>query len=157
MREFGQHLTIDASSCNEKRLTDQGLVYDILSTLPKKLGMHKMTLPYAVKWLDPGATVPGISGFVMIAESHISIHTFPEKQYVFIDVFSCKLFDKKIVEKFWPGPLTVILKITDKNLKRSLKLKDKIAIRVPNHKCTLELLKKYNELEFSSLNQNQCS
>ena len=55
--------------------------------------MNKMTLPYAVKWLDPGATVEGISGFVMIAESHISIHTFPEKDYAFIDVFSCKGFD----------------------------------------------------------------
>ncbi len=55
--------------------------------------MIKMTLPHVVKWLDPGATIEGISGFVMIAESHISIHTFPEKDYVFIDVFSCKGFD----------------------------------------------------------------
>ena len=93
MRDFGQHLMIDASFCNRTKLTNQRLVYDILNNLPKKLGMHKMTLPYAVKWLDPGATIPGISGFVMIAESHISIHTFPEKDYVFIDVFSCKGFD----------------------------------------------------------------
>ncbi|MCH8004286.1 MAG: adenosylmethionine decarboxylase [Nanoarchaeota archaeon] len=93
MREFGQHLTIDASSCNRKKLTDQSLVYDILNNLPKELGMHRMTLPQVVKWLDPGATINGLSGFVMIAESHISIHTFPEKDYVFIDVFSCKGFD----------------------------------------------------------------
>ena len=93
MREFGQHLTIDASFCNRKKLTDQSLVYDILNNLPKKLGMIKMTLPHVVKWMDPGATIDGVSGFVMIAESHISIHTFPEKDYVFIDVFSCKGFD----------------------------------------------------------------
>ena len=93
MKEFGQHLIIDASGCNRKKLADQGLVYDILNQLPAKIGMTKMTLPYAVKWLDPGATISGISGFVMIAESHISIHTFPEKDYVFIDVFSCKCFD----------------------------------------------------------------
>jgi|TARA_Y100000310_G_scaffold345431_1_gene464932 S-adenosylmethionine decarboxylase len=93
MREFGQHLTIDASSCNGKKLTSQSRVYDILNNLPGKLGMIKMTLPHVVKWLDPGATIEGISGFVMIAESHISIHTFPEKDYVFIDVFSCKGFD----------------------------------------------------------------
>tara|TARA_Y100000294_G_scaffold156460_1_gene157325 strand:+ start:750 stop:1169 length:420 start_codon:yes stop_codon:yes gene_type:complete len=93
MREFGQHLTIDASFCNRKKLTDQSLVYDILNNLPKNLGMTKMTLPHVVKWLDSGATIEGMSGFVMIAESHISIHTFPEKEYVFIDVFSCKGFD----------------------------------------------------------------
>jgi len=93
MRDFGQHLTIDASFCNRKKLTEQSLVYDILNNLPEKLGMHKMTLPQVVKWMDPGAKIPGISGFVMIAESHISIHTFPEKEYVFIDLFSCKGFD----------------------------------------------------------------
>ena len=93
MREFGQHLTIDASLCNRKKLVSQSLVYDILNHLPAKLNMNKMILPYVVKWMDPGATIEGISGFVMIAESHISIHTFPEKDYVFIDVFSCKAFD----------------------------------------------------------------
>ncbi len=59
---------------------------------------------------------------------------------------------KKIVEKFWPGPLTVILKLTDENLKNSLNLDEKIAIRVPNHKCTLELLKKCNFLVGTSAN-----
>ena len=93
MREFGQHLTIDAANCNREKLADQSLVYDILNKLPNKLNMTKMSLPHVVKWLDPGATIEGISGFVMIAESHISIHTFPEKDYVFIDVFSCKPFD----------------------------------------------------------------
>ncbi|MBS3102390.1 adenosylmethionine decarboxylase [Candidatus Woesearchaeota archaeon] len=93
MREFGQHLTIDAANCNRKKLADQSLVYDILNKLPAKLGMTKMSLPHVVKWLDPGATIEGISGFVMIAESHVSLHTFPEKDYVFIDIFSCKGFD----------------------------------------------------------------
>ena len=61
-------------------------------------------------------------------------------------------FTKKIVERFWPGPLTVILKLTDENLKESLNVTDKIAIRVPNHKCTLELLKKCNFLVGTSAN-----
>ena len=61
-------------------------------------------------------------------------------------------FTKKIVEKFWPGTLTIILKLTDENLKRSLNVTDKIAIRVPDHKCTLELLKKCNFLVGTSAN-----
>ncbi len=61
-------------------------------------------------------------------------------------------FTKKIVERFWPGPLTIILKLTDENLKESLNVTDKIAIRVPNHKCTLELLKKCNFLVGTSAN-----
>jgi L-threonylcarbamoyladenylate synthase len=61
-------------------------------------------------------------------------------------------FTKKIAQKFWPGALTIILKITDENLKKSLKLKDKIAIRVPNHRCTLKLLEQCNFLVGTSAN-----
>ena len=94
MSEFGLHVTIDASRCSSQKLTSVPLVYDILDRLPEKIGMTKMTLPYVVKWLDKFSEgTPGISGFVMIAESHISIHTFPDQDYVFMDIFSCKEFD----------------------------------------------------------------
>lgn len=59
---------------------------------------------------------------------------------------------EKIVNKFWPGPLTIILKLIDENLKRSLFLNDRIAIRVPNHKCTLEILKRCSFLVGTSAN-----
>jgi L-threonylcarbamoyladenylate synthase len=61
-------------------------------------------------------------------------------------------FTEKIVKKFWPGPLTVILKVTDKKIKESMNLENKIAIRIPDHKCTLELLKKCNFLIGTSAN-----
>ena len=64
-------------------------------------------------------------------------------------------FDKdseKIAEKIWPGPLTLILKLTDEKLKASLNVVDKIAIRVPKHQCTLELLKKCNYVIGTSAN-----
>jgi len=59
---------------------------------------------------------------------------------------------EKITEKFWPGPLTIILKLTDNKLKKSLNLEEKIAIRIPNNKCTLKLLKKCNFLVGTSAN-----
>lgn len=59
---------------------------------------------------------------------------------------------KKIAERFWPGPLTIILRLTDDNLKESLSLTNKIAIRVPNHKCILALLKRCNLLVGTSAN-----
>ena len=64
-------------------------------------------------------------------------------------------FDKnseKIAQKIWPGPLTLILKLRDENLKASLNVDDKIAIRVPKHQCTLELLKKCNFVIGTSAN-----
>ena len=101
MSEFGLHVTIDASGCNKRKLMSVTLVYDILNKLPEKIGMTKMTLPYVVKWLDKFANgTEGISGFAMIAESHISIHTFPDQDYVFMDIFSCKNFDAERAIKY---------------------------------------------------------
>ena len=104
MSEFGLHVTIDASGCNKRKLASVTLVYDILNKFPDKIGMTKMTLPYVVKWLDKFAQgTEGISGFVMIAESHISIHTFPDQDYVFMDIFSCKSFDAEKAIRYLVG------------------------------------------------------
>ena len=59
---------------------------------------------------------------------------------------------EKIVKKYWPGPLTLILELTDEKLKKSLKLDNKIAIRIPDSKCTLKLLKKCKLLVGTSAN-----
>ena len=59
---------------------------------------------------------------------------------------------KRIAEKFWPGPLTLILKLKDEKLKKSLNLNEKIAIRVPNNQCLLNLLKRSKLLVGTSAN-----
>ena len=69
------------------------------------------------------------------------------KQISIIDEFT-----EKIIKKYWPGPLTLILKLKDKNLKESLNLEDKIAVRIPNSVCTLKLLNKCNLLVGTSAN-----
>lgn len=67
-----------------------------------------------------------------------------------IAIFDEKM--KKIVEKFWPGQLTVVVMIKDLKLKKSLNLTNKIALRVPDYQCTLDLLKKCNFLVGTSAN-----
>ena len=61
-------------------------------------------------------------------------------------------FTEKIIKKYWPGPLTLILELTDKKLKKSLNLDNKIAIRIPDSKCTLKLLEKCGLLVGTSAN-----
>ncbi len=62
-----------------------------LDELPELLGMHKLSKPEIYRAegndkKDPG----GWSGFVVIEESHISVHTFPEREFVSADVYTCK-------------------------------------------------------------------
>ena len=61
-------------------------------------------------------------------------------------------FTEKIIEKYWPGPLTLILELTDQKLKKSLNLENKIAVRIPDSKCTLKLLEKCKLLVGTSAN-----
>ena len=60
--------------------------------------------------------------------------------------------EEKIAEKFWPGPITLILKVKDKEIQKSLDLGGKIAVRVPNNQCVLALLKKCKLLVGTSAN-----
>ena len=88
---FGIHIMIDGYQADPALLDDEVHFTSVLSTLPEKLGMHKITEPLVVKVgpnnkKDPG----GISGFVMIAESHISFHSFPNREFISIDVYTCQ-------------------------------------------------------------------
>lgn len=90
---LGQHLIIDGYGANQKKLTDLDFIYNFLSKYPEEIQMTKIMPPYVFKYYAPVPEDWGISGFVIIAESHISIHTFPEKLFLSVDIFSCKPFD----------------------------------------------------------------
>ena len=88
-------------------------------------------------------------------KSRDKIKSLPVLAYSIDIVKQIVMMDKlteKIVEKYWPGPLTLILKLKDQKLKKSLNLEEKIAIRIPNSECTLKLLKKCNLLVGTSAN-----
>jgi len=90
---FGPHLMMDLRKCKNEKLSDYDLVFNVLSDLPEKIGMTKITQPYVFPYSGLVPEDKGITGTVIIAESHISVHTFQEKDYCFVDVFSCKDFD----------------------------------------------------------------
>ena len=90
---FGPHVTLDMRQCNRHKLSNVEGVFNILNDLPDHIGMTKITQPYVFPYSGLVPEDKGITGMVIIAESHISIHTFADKDYVFVDIFSCKSFD----------------------------------------------------------------
>lgn len=88
---FGEHFMLDGYGGEEALLNDKEKILTCLRELPEQLGMKKLAEPVVHfapgnDHKDPG----GWSGFVVIAESHISIHTFPKRRFVSIDVYTCK-------------------------------------------------------------------
>ena len=87
------HLVIDGYAGDTGKMWDADRVREFLTSYPDNLGMTRITEPKVLEYNGPKIEDAGVSGFVIIAESHISIHTFPYRNYVNIDIFSCKTFD----------------------------------------------------------------
>jgi len=89
--QFGVHLMIDAYGADPVQLADRGSLLRLLSELPGTLGMHIIAPPVVVEVGEKNRKDPGgFSGFVLIAESHISFHTFPRRQFLTLDLYTCQ-------------------------------------------------------------------
>jgi S-adenosylmethionine decarboxylase len=116
---FGPHLMVDGYGCEKSKITDIKIIYQLLDELPGIIGMTKMMPPYVFPYKGLRPEDWGLSGFVLIAESHISIHTFPDKNYLSFDIFSCKPFQhekaiKYLIDKF--GIKTQEINVLDRGL-----------------------------------------
>ena len=113
------HLTIDGFGGDRERLSSESLVRSLLDTYPAEINMTKISEPFVLEYTGEKPEDWGVTGFVIIAESHISVHTFPEHGYVWVDIFSCKAFEAdgavdRIVETF--GLTHVTTDIHDRGL-----------------------------------------
>ncbi len=101
--QFGEHITIDGYGGDQNLLNDKEVVSECLSQLPGLLGMNKLAEPVVYfstgnEGKDPG----GWTGVVVIAESHISIHTFPKRGFISADVYTCKKnMDLEYIKKYF--------------------------------------------------------
>ena len=87
------HLIIDGYGGDPRKLADLELARALLDRVPLEIGMAKIATPYVCRYEGSKPSDWGISGFVLIAESHLSVHTFPERGLLWADIFSCKSFD----------------------------------------------------------------
>lgn len=87
------HVIVDGFGGDPEQLADENVVSAILESYPERMGMTKIAPPTVVRYRGTKPEDWGVSGYVMIAESHISVHTFPERNLIWADIFSCKDFD----------------------------------------------------------------
>ncbi len=83
MKALGRHLLIELYGCDVAMLDDIAGIEEHMRTAARKANstvvnstFHRFN-PY------------GVSGVVVIAESHLSIHTWPEYGYAAVDIFTC--------------------------------------------------------------------
>ncbi len=116
-------MIIDGYGDNPKLMQDEQFLYQLLDSYPAQIGMTKISSPLVFRYVGSRPEDWGISGFVFIAESHISIHTFVERRYVNIDVFSCKDFNAEQVIKDLKDKFQ-LTRFSSRLINRDLKMAD---------------------------------
>lgn len=90
------HIIIDVNNVPDPVLNDEDKLTNFLKELPAIIGMSVLKGPVVAAGIPEN---PGLSGFVIIDFSHISIHTFTEHKQVLVDIFSCKPYDQEVAKK----------------------------------------------------------
>jgi S-adenosylmethionine decarboxylase len=89
------HLMLELYGCDRQILSDESLVKSVLEEYPTRVEMEKVSPVHLYQIETSNPLDAGLSGFVVIAQSHISLHTWPEYGEVDIDICSCKEFSQE--------------------------------------------------------------
>jgi len=82
-KELGKHLIVEVEGCDPKKLDDMKFVEEVLVAACEKAKATMVSK--AFHKFNP----QGVTGIILLAESHISVHTWPEHRYAAIDIFTC--------------------------------------------------------------------
>ena len=83
LNALGTHVLVELRDCDANALDDLQNVESTLIDTAKRIGAT--IVGHAFHQFSP----QGVTGVVIIAESHICIHTWPEHGYAAVDIFTC--------------------------------------------------------------------
>jgi S-adenosylmethionine decarboxylase len=83
MKKLGRHLIAEFADCDSLKLSDESYLEECLNEAVRKSGAT------IIRSVFHRYNPQGVSGVVVIAESHLSIHTWPEYNYAAVDFFTC--------------------------------------------------------------------
>ena len=90
----GNHLIVDGYCKSKNILEKRKEIETFLKKLTKEVKMKSISKPLVLKYnpKSEDKTQNGITGTIILAESNITIHTYPYYNFFCLDIFSCKEF-----------------------------------------------------------------
>lgn len=80
---LGKHIIVELSGCCQEQINEVNNVQKIMLEAAQKANAN------VIKSVFHKFSPVGVSGVVVISESHLSIHTWPELGYAAIDIYTC--------------------------------------------------------------------
>src|SRR5215472_2553395 len=93
-------LMLELYGYDRQLLSNESLVKRVLEEYPARVEMEKVSPVHLYQIETSNPLDAGLSGFVVIAQSHISLHAWPEYGEVDIDICSCKEFSREEATAF---------------------------------------------------------
>ena len=95
-----QHVMLDVYDCDATLLENEPFLRSVLDEYPNVIEMEKAS-PVVLRDIKTSNPLDdGMSGFVIIATSHVSLHAWPPYGMVNLDIFSCEPFEVETVVNF---------------------------------------------------------
>ena len=105
----GAEWLVEARGCNADALKSVSCMEQLFSSVIADLALNPLHAPSWHVFPEPS----GITGFVMLTESHLACHTYPEHGVITINLYCCR----ERPEWPWPERLAEMLGATDVNVR----------------------------------------
>lgn len=93
-KRLGYHILIDFFGVSEDKLRNKKQLMKVLHSALKKAGFNIICEEVGYQFPNGGK---GVTGFVLLAQSHAAFHSYPEYQYIAFDIYSCGTHDPRPV------------------------------------------------------------
>lgn len=84
--DTGVEWLVDAYGCSPAALRDADTIGRVFARAVEELGLHPIGAPRFHTFPEPG----GVTGMLMLSESHLACHTFPERAFAAWNLYCCK-------------------------------------------------------------------
>lgn len=102
----GNHLIFDGFS--EGDIGNVDFIKEFLVNLAEKIKMNAISKPFVLSHDAEDEFESGVTGTIILAESNITIHTYPKKKWLCLDIYSCKEFDIRKTINYLIKKLSII-------------------------------------------------
>lgn len=122
----GTEWLVEAEECNENLLRDETLLRAVFSRIISDLGLKTIKEPLWHKFGGEG----GVTGLLMLTESHLACHTYPEHRIATFNLYCCRTRP----EWNWEENLKEMLSATEVKITKIERGNSKSEIRNPKSK-----------------------
>lgn len=123
---LGRHIIAEFYGCKRELLDDIRFIKHIL--IKAAILSNSTVIGYGFHRFKPH----GVSGYVLVAESHLSIHTWPEYGYAAVDIFTCGEHTNPNIGLAELQKQLEAKKVVTTELIRGLDVRSKISTKVDN-------------------------